>query len=120
MIIAGFATGAWQLTSFLIFAAKVTALVFVIIWIRWTLPRFRVDQMMNLCWKYFIPISFAGFVGVLAWAWLAPHWLDVATRYAMFAVFGLGFGGWFFTRVMYNSRKYTDLVLNDALGKTNA
>ncbi|HZS42451.1 MAG TPA: NADH-quinone oxidoreductase subunit NuoH [Polyangia bacterium] len=109
-----------DLLGFAIFLAKDIAIIFVIIWIRWTLPRFRVDQMMNLCWKYFIPISFAGFVGVLAWAWLVPHWLDVATRYLMFAVFGLGFGGWFLTRVMYNSRKYTDLVLNDALGKTNA
>ena len=48
---------------------KDIAFIFVIIWIRWTLPRFRVDQMMNLCcWKYFIPGSFVCFVGVLGWA----------------------------------------------------
>jgi NADH:ubiquinone oxidoreductase subunit H len=103
-----------------IFLAKDIFIIFVIIWIRWTLPRFRVDQMMNLCWKYFIPISFAMFVSVLAWAWLTPSWLDTGMRWAMFAVFGVGLGGWFFSRVMYNSRRYSDLVINDALGKTNA
>ena len=54
-----------------------------------------------------------------AWAWLAPPLLVALTRYAMFAVFGLGFGVWFTRRVLFNSSRYTDLVLNDALGKAN-
>lgn len=43
--------------SAVVFIAKVLVLVNVVVWIRWTLPRIRVDQMMTLCWKYLVPIG---------------------------------------------------------------
>jgi NADH-quinone oxidoreductase subunit H len=45
-----------------IFAGKVMSLLFVFIWIRWTLPRFRYDQLMRLGWSRLIPLSIAWLV----------------------------------------------------------
>lgn len=108
-----------DLVGFATFLVKDVAIVFVIIWIRWTLPRFRVDQMMNLCWKYFIPFSFVCFLGELGCVWLLAPLAQQILKIVMFVVFGLGFGSWFIGRVRSNSRGYSDLVLNDALGKGN-
>jgi large-conductance mechanosensitive channel len=68
---------------------KTLTIVFIVIQLRWTLPRMRVDQMMTLCWKYMVPISFVCVLGVLVWE-LVIHsapFLNYLMRWVMFASF---------------------------------
>jgi len=44
------------------FSAKLLVLTFLFVWVRWTLPRFRYDQLMSLGWKGMIPLAFANVV----------------------------------------------------------
>jgi NADH-quinone oxidoreductase subunit H len=54
------------LLSMVIFALKCSFFLFLFIWIRWTLPRFRYDQLMSLGWKVFLPTSLAYIVIIAA------------------------------------------------------
>jgi len=45
-----------------IFFAKIFFFIFFFMWIRWTIPRFRYDQLMNLGWKVLLPLSIANVV----------------------------------------------------------
>ncbi len=56
-----------QIIEVVIFLTKTLLLYYVVIWIRWTLPRLRVDQLMSVCWKYLTPMAILNLVGCAIW-----------------------------------------------------
>jgi NADH-quinone oxidoreductase subunit H len=70
----GFHWVAQALVSVGVFFAKVVALVFFFMWVRWTFPRFRWDQLMTLGWKTLIPLALANI---------------------LFVALAMEFGGWY-------------------------
>ena len=65
------------------FVAKGSGLVLVMMWMRWSLPRLRIDQVMMTCLKYFLPIACGLLLGVCVWQLTVPSTLGQAVRYAL-------------------------------------
>ncbi|HEY3966224.1 MAG TPA: NADH-quinone oxidoreductase subunit NuoH [Planctomycetaceae bacterium] len=65
----GFTVGNYiaNLVGCVVFITKGCVLVFIQMWVRWTLPRLRIDQVMMACLKYLLPISCFLFLGVTVW-----------------------------------------------------
>ena len=92
--------GGWQaplpilefVPSWIWFFLKLAAVLVTTIWIRGTLPRFRIDQLMNTCWKVFIPMglfillatALSHYAGNGPLAWLLSL-LVIGIPYALYA-----------------------------------
>jgi NADH-quinone oxidoreductase subunit H len=50
----------------LVLVAKVLVIIVIIMWVRWTLPRFRYDVLMDLAWKSLIPLAILNLVATAA------------------------------------------------------
>lgn len=66
--------------------AKATAGVLLMMWIRWTLPRLRIDQVMTTCLKYCTPIAAVMFAGVMLWQLFLPGGLVPGGRQGAISV----------------------------------
>jgi NADH-quinone oxidoreductase subunit H len=93
----------YKLVGLVIFCLKTIVLANIVVWLRWTLPRIRVDQMMNLCWKYLVP---AGMVLILAaavneWALAGVPELMLASAHFVFFAFA---GAYLFYRFIVRTR----------------
>src|SRR5438034_1058677 len=53
-----------------VFFAKVAIMIFIFMWVRWTLPRFRYDQLMRLGWLFFFEIAL---VNIFVAAWILAY-----------------------------------------------
>src|SRR5437879_3643682 len=77
---APFAFLTW-IPSYVWFFGKLLALIAVFIWVRGTLPRLRMDQLMNFAWKFMLPMGLLNLVNVGVWRFLPPglsRWLVCA------------------------------------------
>jgi NADH-quinone oxidoreductase subunit H len=76
------------------FFAKLLVLIAVFIWIRGTLPRLRMDQLMNFAWKFMLPMALINIVTAAIWYFMHPgyqRWLvGVAMVFGPYILLGRG------------------------------
>jgi NADH-quinone oxidoreductase subunit H len=77
--------GFWlgNLLNVAVFTGKGFLGVMVMMWMRWSLPRLRIDQVMMTCLKYFLPISCVLLVGVCVWLLVVPPAVGTAVRFVL-------------------------------------
>jgi NADH-quinone oxidoreductase subunit H len=74
-----------NIINVIVFILKGWFLVFVMMWVRWSLPRLRIDQVMMTCLKYLLPISCVLLLGVSVWQLVVPPAARVYVQYAITA-----------------------------------
>lgn len=79
------------------FSIKLLTLIFVFIWIRGTLPRLRMDQLMNFAWKFMLPMALINIVVAGVWRFMPSgpaRWMSCAAMIAVpYVLLGRGLTG---------------------------
>jgi NADH-quinone oxidoreductase subunit H len=63
-----------EIPSYFWFFGKLLGLICLFIWVRGTLPRLRMDQLMNFAWKFMLPLALMNIVVTGLWRFLGPGW----------------------------------------------
>jgi NADH-quinone oxidoreductase subunit H len=93
MLGAGVLWGLQPLPSWMWFFAKTYTLLFVLVWFRGTFPRLRIDQLMGLAWKFFLPMTLLNILAAGTW-WFWPGLVGSAAAAALLLA-----GGWWLIRI---------------------
>ena len=103
----------WILASAAVFFIKTLTFAFVVIWVRWTLPRLRVDQLTDLCWKVFVPTGFVCLIGssacVLIPGYGAWHAVLQVVQWGLTAA-GFGLAAGLLWRARYNIKTLNERI----------
>ncbi|RME20303.1 MAG: NADH-quinone oxidoreductase subunit NuoH [Deltaproteobacteria bacterium] len=107
-----------QLLGLVVFIAKAGFGCFLVVWIRWTYPRLRIDQLMGVCYRYLVPMGFVALFGNALYLLLVPagSTLDTAIHLVTFAAVAMGVV-WFFWRVTFHIRHVGDKPDFDLLAR---
>ena len=92
--------------SYVWFFAKLATLLFVFIWIRGTLPRVRIDQIMNFAWKFMLPMAFTCIIAAAVWHYQARGWAGWLWSLAVVTVVYLALSRMLDTRKKFAARTY--------------
>lgn len=92
--------------SYVWFFAKLSVLLFVFIWVRGTLPRIRVDQMMNFAWKFMLPMAFTCLISAAVWHYAGRRLSGWLWSFAVIAIVYFALSLFLETRRKFTPRTY--------------
>jgi NADH-quinone oxidoreductase subunit H len=92
--------------SYFWFFAKLSVLLLVFIWVRGTLPRTRVDQMMNFAWKFMLPMAFTCLISAAVWHYTGRRLLGWLWSLAIIAIVYVTLSLFLDTRKKFAPRTY--------------
>jgi NADH-quinone oxidoreductase subunit H len=97
------ASVALQTVGVIVLLVKASFGSFVVLWLRWTLPRLRVDQLMGLCFRFLLPLSFVMLLGNAFYVWKVKtgSMTDGAVKVVTTGI-GVAVVAWFVSRVVFH------------------